>query len=181
MKKIGQIISLEIYDCSNIKSLKSRDEKSRFIMQGENFCKIYDKIKGVDYSLTQIENKMLFTASFDVEYMKNHLDTPKFVKFMESIKDQQNIKLMKNIWQDSMQNSEELIEMSSLGTFEQKFKYKSHVTYPADSINLNNDYICTYSKNSISFNKKKDACIYKKYNGGIILNCDNMFIADYLL
>ena len=51
MKKVGQIISLEVQNYSEIKELKSRDERNRFILQGENFCKIYDKIKKVEYSV----------------------------------------------------------------------------------------------------------------------------------
>jgi len=178
MKKVGQIISLEVQNCSEIKGLRSRDERNRFILQGENFCKVFDKIKGIQFSLSEQDKNIYLIATFDIEAMR-HVKIPKFVRFMESIKEYHTTKMMKYLWNSGINTSEQLNNISQLGTYEQTIKYKSHIVYPDNTISINNDYVCSYDLNNIEFDKKKNVCTYKKHNGGVIFDYDNKFITSF--
>lgn len=178
MKKVGQIISIEVQNYSEIKELKFRDERNRFILQGKNFCKIYDKIKGIEYSLNTDKDQTYLLATFDIEVMKN-VKIPKFIRFMESIKEYHTIKMMKYLWNSGLASAEELTDVANIGVFEQNIKYKSHLVYPNNSISINNDYICSYDSDKIEFDKKKNVCTYKKHKGGIIFDYDNKFITSF--
>lgn len=169
----NKIISLEIYDCCKLKQFKSRDEKTKFIVQGENYCKIYDKIKGVDFF---IDNLKVMTS-----FIINTKIIPKFDTFLQSIKHYYDEKNNKSLWRSSIDSSKNIISIANFKNYEKQIRSKSHLLYPQNSISIDEEYICTYDtkNNPISlFNKKIDMCEYKKFIGGIIF--DNGGIISFI-
>ena len=179
MKKNGQIISVELCDCSSIENFKIRDEKNRFIAQGTDFCKIFDKIKGVDFVVDRDDHskRTIIYISFDINQISQLYNYGKFISLMKIVQANSTIKYNKKNWKNIENISTNIQDQKKLEQFEKGIKIKKYCVYPPRSLNLNSDYLCVYNNESIDIIKKSERNIeYKKSIGGIIFDHDNNFL-----
>jgi hypothetical protein len=178
--KKSNIIKIQLYDCSGIKNLKTQTEKNKFIIRGENFCKVYEKIKGIEYSINNDNDSTILNILFNIQSIKNICNYGKFIELIKNLIEYTNAKKEKLFWNNMRNISEKIGNGFKLDIYENKIKHKIHYLYYDNSINLNLDYICTYINNCVSIDKKNEKnVLHKKCNGGIIFDDDHTFLQTF--
>ena len=190
-KQNSSICYLEVCDCTNIKGLKVKSEKTKITIQGSDYCKIYEKTKGLNLDFNEKDNKL--TASFCIDFLKEKLSNQsryrKFLKVIRECIEYNKVKNNMDIWNEFITNSKQL-DLDKLNSFEKNIKYKNHTLYSSDIINLNDSiystsstsistYCLSQTDTQIKLEKKSDLELSLKSNGGIIFDYDNNFILKF--
>lgn len=164
-------ITLDLCDCSNIQDLKITNEKTKFIVQGQSYCKIYEKIK--DVCMSYDKDKNMVTMTTDLDTIEKILGKPmQKLKIEKILKDVHTLSIHqnnKNLWKTLARTSS-----NTLNTIENNLNKINHVAYNSNIINLSN----THALNNTVITKKTIEII-KKSIGGLIFDTNSNFITDF--
>ena len=168
-------ICIELYNGDSIKNFRTRDEKNKYILQGENFCKTYEKMKGLQF--INDENKVNIVFSCD-----NQTQLSKHSKFFQLLKSAYEYNLYKTNrlnWIQTEDNSLELLNFKSLEKTEKKIKSKKYCVYPPNILHVVSTYYLDIdpSLDKVAIVKKSEKIIsHKKSIGGIIFDRNRQFL-----
>lgn len=169
-------IFLELDNCDSVNNLIFVEEKYKYIIKGQSYCKVFDKIKGVCLFL---DNNRLF-LKFTIEDAKNMSGYGKFTNMIKVAKDNLLKKYDELFWNKIKQNAVLYNEHTKLDTFITQIKYKTHVLNLLNTLNFDRDNLCVFDvkNNNVHIEKKtKNNILSEKCNGGIIIDKDNNWIS----
>lgn len=175
------MINLEICDTSNIKDAFVKIEKSKVVLQGINYCKTYELPKGITMNFQDNSLKVEFDFDFLKNKIQNQGRNTKFASIIREMLDHNKIKHNKNLWNDLINNSNEIdIEkLDNINAQEKNIKYKSHALYSHFITMLDGENCLFENDKKIYLSKKTDYEEYFKSNGGIIFDYNNNFITKF--
>jgi len=178
MKTIGQTITAPISNCDGVKHLQCREEKSRFIVQGENFCKVYEKIKGINFSLNTMTNDI--TVTFDTSQIETYNKYGKFIDLIKMVQCHNEYTNEKLFWAKSIDTSLKINNIHDVINLEKQISYKTHIIHKNINIDLGPKYSCFIDNNDIKIYKKntKDQ-MHKKTICGFIYDHSNNFLNNF--
>jgi hypothetical protein len=178
MKTIGQIITTPLCDCSGVKQLKFREEKNKFIVQGEDFCKVYEKIKGVDFSLCETTNHVAVT--FDVNQIEAFNKYGKFIELIKLVKEYNEHTNEKTFWKKLQVGAETVSNIQDVLNLEKQISYKTHIVSKNVHVELGSNFLCTIVDNEIKIFKKNNRNqLHRKTVCGFVYDCDNTFLNNF--
>lgn len=182
MKSAEQILSVQIFDYSNIKNLSIKYEPTRLILRGENVCKIFEFIKGIKYEL--LDSISAVNVVLDINVLNNSV-LKKHIDIINMIKSYTNFQNNKAFWSRSL-NGCEINSIKNIFSNERKISYNTHILHDNDNIMLGNDF---YSKIEVGIDLKSQIKLYQKANlkinvdkkaiGGIIFDNNFSFLEDF--
>ena len=176
MKNIGQILSAEICDYANIKNASIKKEPSRLIVRGENFCKTFYKIKGINYQICENEKKI--NVTFDINDI-NGSKIKKHIDIMNLLFDYNDEKHNLLFW-EKITNSDNKIDMlSELFKCEKYLSHYTHYVYNSDKMQLN-DKFYKRSSSQIEFISDQKNYQFRKTIGGILWDYNFSFLEDMI-
>lgn len=181
-------IVLEVLDFENIRNAKISDSERSLIINGNNYCKKYDKIKGFDYFIENQKIKLKTTINI-LKKKINLVRNSKIIKLLQNIilynQDKQSEEISKNI----INNLESYILTYKLDIFEiikkkqEEIIKKKYVVYESNNefvkngfINISEDLLLNFS---CEIKKKEGSKICKNLNGGILfINKKNLDLLE---
>lgn len=179
MRIPGQILSVPIFDCVDIKNINIKHEPSRIIVRGENVCKIFEFVKGVTYEVsntTNTINAILDTKLLHESKLKKHID------LIIDISKYNNFQNNKLFWNRLLESSESVNTMTKLFKYEKKINYCTHSLLENSNVVLTNDMFCEIHESQLKISQKSSDKImtYKKSLGGIIFDEKFNFLEDFI-
>lgn len=165
-------INIELCDCNGILNLKIREEKNKYIVQGNDFCKVYDKLKGLDFKI----DKNIVKASFNSENLTRLVVNDKFKNLLINARQYCLQKYNKTNWKNLFNVCEVISDTIKIKIAEKNIKNKKFCVYPENSYILNSEKFCICDKKNISVLNYKNNIKYKNSIGGIIFDSSDKFI-----
>lgn len=169
-------ITLEIFDCTSLRNLKITDTKTQLIVQGEDYCKVYDKVK--DVNILQCNGKIFLETTLQSLKKKINSKVPniKLTKLLKNVvtrnNETYNDKLLFNFTK-TQNNLKASHFIEGLCERELFIKNKKYLLYDSDTVELDKSFGLKFDETRFVIEKKSNIEIYKKSNGGIIFDSGN--------
>lgn len=164
-------IKLNLFNCSELKNLKITQTKYSIVVQGEDYCKMYEKIKNVEILE---ENNQIFVHTTLGE-LKNKLNSKspniKLTKLLNNVFFYENNKNEKIFF-----NNEKNINkincfanlVNKLEQYELSIKQKEYLLYKENLIIINTNSSLNFRNSKYFVEEYKNYQIQKKIKGGIV-------------
>jgi hypothetical protein len=176
MRGIGQILSTEICNYADINNVSTKCEQSRLIVRGENFCKVYEKIKGIEYEV--IDDRKIINVILDVNII-NGSKLKKYIEILNGLSEYSDKKDNTMFWNRICEGKENVNNVLKIFKYEKKISYRSHFVIDNENVRLGNDYYYKRLNDKINiFSKASKILIDKKAIGGIIFDDCFSFLED---
>lgn len=169
-------ITLELFNFSKLKNCKITDNKTTLIVQGNDYCKTYDKIK--DINLIKTENTINVCTT--LSNLKKKLSLSNKTKIIKLLND--SVCYNKDKYATNLLNlfiNNKTIENSQLDatmtTKQQEIKNKNYTTFSQDYcselLEISNDFVLK-TNNNLNFSIEAKSCnqVYKKSNGCVVFD-----------
>ena len=188
------MIKLEFFDCSELKNIKTTNLANKFMVQGEDYCKMYDKLKNV--SIVMTNDKLEIETNIDVLKKKllNYDSNKKFKKlfnyfleyeekknkilFLEQLK-QKSFKIKKyELFLEHIEKYENIIKSQNISFQNLNFIDPNKLNVNTSNNKFNILVNPDKSINVVHQNSNHDNYIKKNFIGGIIFANYNKIISN---